>query len=427
MTQIELAKKGIITEEVKKIAQDEEIEVEDLCRLVAKCKVVILKNKKRKNIERIVGIGKSLTTKVNANIGTSTECIGIDNELEKLNIAVKFGADTIMDLSTAGDLDEIRRTILKNCILPLGTVPIYQAMVEELRESGDGRNLKIERILEVIRKQAEDGVDFMTIHAGVTKEVANRLSFEKRILDIVSRGGAFLLNWMKYQNKENPFYESFSEILDIAKEYDIVLSLGDGLRPGSIYDATDKAQIQELIVLGELTQKALEKNVSVMIEGPGHMPLSQIKANVDLEKELCREVPFYCLGPLVTDIAPGYDHITAAIGGALAAYHGVDFLCYVTPSEHLSLPGVEDVKEGVIALKIAAHAADISKNIPKAVKWDIEISKARKKLNWEEQLSLAIDPEKAKRYREKMPLKDNRVCTMCGDFCAIKMVKEGKN
>ncbi|MDI6786084.1 MAG: phosphomethylpyrimidine synthase ThiC [bacterium] len=425
MTQIEKVKKGIISEEIKQVALAEDVEIVALCKLVAESKVVIPYNSKRKKkIKNLCGIGKNLRTKVNANIGTSSDCIRINNEIKKIEIATRYGADAIMDLSTGGDLDEIRKRIIDNCTLPLGTVPIYQAMVEEFKESGDVQNLDIKRILKVIRKQADDGVDFMTIHAGVTKETIRSLEIQKRILDVVSRGGAFLLSWIRYHQKENPFYQDFDEILDIAEEYDITLSLGDGLRPGCLYDATDQAQIKELIVLGELAQRALERNISVMIEGPGHMPMNQIKANVILEKELCREVPFYCLGPLVTDIAPGYDHITAAIGGAIAASSGADFLCYVTPSEHLSIPDIEDVKEGVIALKIAAHAADISKNIGKALDKDIAMSKARKELNWETQINLAIDPQKARKYRDKLSVKDEKTCSMCGEFCAINMVKE---
>lgn len=425
MNQIEKARKGIISEEVRQIALAEEVEIVDLCKLVAESKVVIPCNKKRKKrIEKLCGIGKTLRTKVNANIGTSSDCIGINNEIKKIEIATKYGADAIMDLSTGGDLDDIRKTIIDNCSLPLGTVPIYQAMIEELKKSGDARNLDIDRILKVIEKQANDGVDFMTIHAGVTMDAIRNLEIQKRILDVVSRGGAFLLSWIRYHQRENPFYQAFEEILDIAEEYDITLSLGDGLRPGCVHDATDQAQIKELIVLGELTERALERNVSVMIEGPGHMPINQIEANVILEKQLCKEVPFYCLGPLVTDIAPGYDHITAAIGGAIAASSGADFLCYVTPSEHLAIPDLEDVKEGVIALKIAAHAADISKNAGKALERDIAMSKARKKLDWETQINLAIDPLKAKEYRDKLPVKNEETCSMCGEFCAIKMVRE---
>ncbi|MBU2599842.1 phosphomethylpyrimidine synthase ThiC [bacterium] len=424
MTQIENAKKGIITEEVKQLSQIEELREEEISKLVAEGKIVIPCNKKRKKkIERLSGIGKGLRTKVNVNIGTSPECLRIDKEVEKVKVAVKYGADAIMDLSIGGDLDKMREEVINNSSLPLGTVPIYQAMIEEIKESGDARNLKINKILKVIERQAKDGVDFITIHAGVTKEALKRLETQKRILGVVSRGGSFLLSWIKYNQRENPIYQGFDEILAIAKEYDLVLSLGDGLRPGCVYDATDQAQIQELIILGELTKRTLEQGVSVMIEGPGHMPMNQIKANVILEKELCLSVPFYCLGPLVTDIAPGYDHITAAIGGAIAAFSGADFLCYVTPSEHLGLPGIEEVKEGIIALRIAAHAADLSKGIKKALDWDIAISKARKNLDWKSQISLAIDPIKANRDRERLSRGDSLTCSMCGEFCAIKMAE----
>lgn len=419
MTQIEEAREGKITFEVGACARDEELLAAQVCQGVAKGEIVILKNRGR-DLSKICGVGKGLKVKVNANIGTSADSSDISTELKKAKIAQKVGADCLMDLSTGGDIDKIRRTIISETNLPLGTVPIYQAAIE----AGDINRMKIEAILKVIQKQAEDGVDFMTIHAGLTTEGLTRLKNQGRKMDIVSRGGAMLACWMKRNNKENPFYEHFDEVLDIVKEYDVTLSLGDGLRPGAIEDATDRAQIQELIILGELAQRAQDKGVQVMIEGPGHVPIHQIKTNVLLEKSLCRNAPFYVLGPLVTDSAPGYDHITAAIGGAIAGASGADFLCYVTPAEHLRLPSVEDVREGVIVTKIAAHAADIAKGISSAKELDSKMSQARRNLDWEAQINLSLDPEKARKYRSQSQPSDEEVCTMCGPYCAVKLSRE---
>ncbi|PIU86529.1 MAG: phosphomethylpyrimidine synthase, partial [Deltaproteobacteria bacterium CG06_land_8_20_14_3_00_44_19] len=371
-------------------------------------------------------IGKGLRTKINANIGTSNDHIDVSEELEKMRVAIKAGADTIMDLSTGGEVDEIRKEIIRESSVPIGTVPIYQAAVETVQKKKESIvHMTVEDIFKVIEKHAEDGIDFITVHCGVTRESVGRLKREGRLMDIVSRGGAFLVEWMAYNNKENPLFEHFDRLLDIARAYDVTLSLGDGLRPGCLADATDRGQVQELVILGELTERAWAVDVQVMIEGPGHVPINQIEANVLLEKRLCHGAPFYVLGPLVTDLAPGYDHITSAIGGAIAASAGADFLCYVTPSEHLGLPSVDDVREGVVASKIAAHAADIAKGIKGAIEEDNRMAMSRKKLDWESQINLALDPEKARRIRNSRKPEDSDVCTMCGEFCAIKIASRG--
>jgi phosphomethylpyrimidine synthase len=342
----------------------------------------------------------------------------------KLSAVEDAKADAVMDLSTGGDIQGVRKAILEASKLPVGTVPIYQAAVETASALGGIIHLTPDMLFSAVEKQAKEGVDFMTIHCGITLESLGRLRSQGRTTDIVSRGGAFLVSWMLYHQKENPFYEDFDRLLSIAREYDITLSLGDGLRPGSLADATDRAQIQELVVLGELTQRAWGADVQVMIEGPGHVPLDQVEANVIIQKQLCNGAPFYVLGPLVTDIAAGYDHISCAIGGAVAGMAGADFICYVTPSEHLRLPSVEDVREGVIASRIAAHAADIAKGNKKAREWDLEMSRARKALDWNKQISLSIDPLKARAYRESSKPASDEVCTMCGDLCAIKIVRD---
>ena len=423
MTQIEAAKKGIVTPEIKKVAEKEDIPVDILLEKVAEGRVVIPFNKRHKGCEPC-GIGEGLTVKINANIGASSDRAILEEELEKLRAAIKAGADTVMDLSTGGNLDEFRRAILRESNVPVGTVPIYQAAIEVAEKKGGIIYLTVDEIFEVIERQAEDGVDFMTVHCGLTLKGLELLKDQGRITDIVSRGGSFLTTWMLYHEKENPLYEHYDRLLEIAKKYDVTLSLGDGLRPGSILDATDRAQIHELIILGDLVRRAREYGVQAMVEGPGHVPLNQVEVNIKLQKSLCEGAPFYVLGPLVTDIAAGYDHIAAAIGGAIAGASGADFLCYVTPSEHLCLPGVEDVKEGVIAAKIAAHAADIARGNKRAIERDKKISLARKNLDWETQIRLSVDPEKAKMYREKFPPSEEEVCTMCGKYCAIKQVKE---
>ncbi|OEU84715.1 MAG: phosphomethylpyrimidine synthase [Desulfobacterales bacterium S5133MH4] len=423
MTQLDLARTGVITQAMHQVAQAEGIDAEIIRASVAEGTVVIPLNKKNTDITP-VGIGKGLTIKVNANIGTSGDQIGLNEELEKLKAAVDAKTHTIMDLSTGGNITEIRQAIIRKSTVPVGTVPIYQAVVETVKMHGGIIHLTPDLMFKAVEEQAHDGVDFMTIHAGVTLCALERLRTQGRVTDIVSRGGAFLATWMLYHKRENPFFEDFDTLLSIAKEYDITLSLGDGLRPGSLSDATDRAQIHELLNLGELAQKAWKAGVQVMIEGPGHIPLDQVEAQVVLEKNLCKGAPFYVLGPLVTDIAAGYDHIACAIGGAVAGMAGADFLCYVTPAEHLKLPSVEDVKEGVIATMIAAHAADIARGHKGAIQRNLEMSQARKDLDWNKQISLSIDPAKARAYRSSSTPSSDDVCTMCGKFCAIKMVRD---
>ncbi len=424
MTQLEAARKGIITPEMEEVAKREGLSPEEVRERVAKGTVIIPRNRNRKNIQRIEGIGEGLRTKVNANIGTSSDYVNYQEELEKLKAAVEAGADAVMDLSTGGDLDYMRRRVLEECPVMVGTVPIYQAAIECRTSGRPVISMEKEHLFDVIRKHAEDGVDFVTVHCGVTIQAIERMEREGRVLGVVSRGGAIITAWMKANRKQNPLYEYYDELLDIAKEYDMVLSLGDGLRPGCIADATDRAQIEELITIGELVQRAWEKGVQVMVEGPGHVPLHQIAANMVLQKRICHGAPFYVLGPVVTDVAPGYDHLVSAIGGAIAAANGADFLCYVTPSEHLRLPTVEDVREGVIAARIAAHAADIAKGVKGAAQWDLEMSKARWNLDWERQMELALDPVKARAMRgSRPPKKEEDVCTMCGEYCAIKMIR----
>jgi phosphomethylpyrimidine synthase len=408
---------------MKGVAETEKIDAELLRVRVAAGTVVIPLNNKHSHIQP-VGIGEGLSIKVNANIGTSGDDADLEEELLKLQAAVDSQADTIMDLSTGGDIVKVRQAIMQRSPVPVGTVPIYQAAVEAVRAQGGIIHMTPDLMFEAVEEHARDGVDFMTIHAGVTVDALERLRRQGRTTDIVSRGGAFLATWMLYHKEENPFYDGFDRLLSIAGEYDITLSLGDGLRPGSLADATDRAQIHELMTLGELAQRAQDAGVQVMIEGPGHVPLNQVEAQVVLQKQLCKGAPFYVLGPLVTDIAAGYDHIACAIGGAVAGMAGADFLCYVTPSEHLKLPSVEDVREGVIAARIAAHAADIARGHKGAINRNVEMSKARKELNWERQISLAIDPVKAQTYRSDSKPSSNDVCTMCGEFCAIKIVRD---
>lgn len=423
MTQLMQAKKGNLTPEMRRVCKQERIKEEDLLEGMVRGEIVIPKNKNRSNI-LIKAIGKGLRTKVNTNIGTSPDLVNLEYEIAKLEVARKAGTDTVMDLSTGGELDRIRRSILQKATVPLGTVPIYQAAVETINEKSTIVEMDEEKIFNVIQRQAQDGVDFMTVHCGVTQNTLERLRKEGRVSDIVSRGGAFLTCWMIANEKENPLYTQFDRLIEIARKYDITLSLGDGLRPGCLADSTDRAQIQELIILGELAKQAVESGVQVMIEGPGHIPFKEIEVNIILEKKLCHNAPFYVLGPVVTDIAPGYDHITSSIGGAYAASVGADFLCYVTPGEHLRLPTLEDVKRGVITTRIAAHIGDLSKGIRGAFEWDLEMAKNREKRNWKRQIELSIDPELAYKMREEAKPKLEDVCSMCGEFCAIKMVEK---
>ncbi|MCD6479665.1 phosphomethylpyrimidine synthase ThiC [Candidatus Bathyarchaeota archaeon] len=418
---MELARRGVISEEMRYIAEREDVSAESIRRKVAEGRIVIPKNVNREFPP--IGIGEGLRVKVNANIGTSRDLCDVNLELRKAEAAIEAGADTIMDLSTGGDLDEIRRRILREVKVPLGTVPIYQAAIEAQSRHGAIVEMTEDDIFNVIERHAKDGVDFMTVHCGVTRESVERIIRQRRLLGIVSRGGTFLTAWIIHNQEENPLYANYDYLLEIAREYDVTLSLGDGLRPGCIHDATDKPQIQELLIIGELVKRAREAGVQAMVEGPGHIPLDQIEMNVKLEKSICDGAPFYVLGPLVTDVAPGYDHIVGAIGGALAAMAGADFLCYVTPSEHLALPSVEDVREGVIAARIAAHAADLVRRREIEAQWDYEISKARADLDWERQFKYAIDPLKARMIRESRSPRQQEVCTMCGEFCAIKLLK----
>jgi phosphomethylpyrimidine synthase len=425
MTQIEQARKGNLTPSLKKVADEEGFAPEKLLDLVAQGKVVIPHNPNHNSIHP-VGIGQKLSTKVNVNIGTSVDFPKEENELKKVEISLKYGTDTLMDLSTGGDITKIRRMILKKALIPLGTVPVYQAAIKAIGKRGSIVNMTEDDLFSSIEAQAKEGVDFMTLHAGLTLKGIERLKKQGRVADIVSRGGAFHLAWMLHNQKENPLYAQFDRLLEIAHKHDITLSLGDGLRPGSILDATDRPQVEELLTLGELVTRAWEQNVQVMVEGPGHIPLDQVEMNIKLQKRVCHEAPFYVLGPLVTDIAPGYDHIVSAIGGAIAAAAGADFLCYVTPSEHLGLPSVEDVRDGLIASKIAAHAADIVKGVKGALDRDLKISEARKKLDWGEQRKLALDPHKFQDIRKKRKSKST-ACSMCGEFCALQIVSEFLN
>lgn len=423
MTQLESARKGRITPEMDAVARDEGIDRDLLLRYVADGAVVIPRNVNR-SMDSPRGVGKGLRTKVNANIGTSSDYPDLDDELKKLDAALSAGADAVMDLSTGGDLESIRKSILARCPVPLGTVPIYEVAVRVACERGSIVRMTAEDLLETIRRQAEQGVDFMTVHCGVTRESIDRLRDQGRVTGVVSRGGAFLVKWIIANDSENPLYERYDDLLEIARKHDVTLSLGDGLRPGCLADATDRAQIQELIVLGELVRRAREAGVQVMVEGPGHVPIDQIAANIQLQKRLCDSAPFYVLGPLVTDVAPGYDHITSAIGGAIAASSGADFICYVTPTEHLGLPTPEDVREGVIAARIAGHAADIAKGVRGAADWDLAMARARKKRDWDRQIELAIDPVKARAVRQQRSGSSDDVCSMCGDLCAMKVAEE---
>ena len=415
-TQMDAAKKGIITNEMKIVAKKEGKSVEEIRSLIEKGRVIIPANKNHKSLDP-EGIGEGLRTKINVNLGISKDCCDFEMELEKAKKAVNLKAEAIMDLSSYGKTEEFRQKLLETSSAMIGTVPIYDAVGFYDK---DLKDITPKEFLDVVIKHAKDGVDFMTIHAGINRETAKRFKQNKRLTNIVSRGGSLMFAWMELTGNENPFYQYYDELLDIFAQYDVTISLGDALRSGSINDSTDASQVMELIVLGELTKRAWEKNVQVMIEGPGHMAINEIAANVILEKRLCHGAPFYVLGPIVTDIAPGYDHITSAIGGAIAAANGADFLCYVTPAEHLRLPDIDDMKEGIIASKIAAHAADIAKGIKGAREWDNQMSEARQKLDWEGMFHLAIDSEKARKYRESSIPEDKDTCTMCGKMCAMK-------
>ncbi|SHK24888.1 hydroxymethylpyrimidine synthase [Hathewaya proteolytica DSM 3090] len=419
-TQMDAAKKGIITEEMKKVAEYENMDCKELLELMAKGQIVIPANKNHKCLKPY-GIGNKLKTKINVNLGTSRDCLDLDVEMKKVMTAVEMGAEAIMDLSSYGDTQVFRRKLTSECPAVLGTVPIYDAVVYYNKAL---KKITSEEWIDIVRMHAEDGVDFMTIHCGINKNTAERFKKSKRHTNIVSRGGSIIFAWMELTGNENPFYEHFDEILEICQQYDVTLSLGDACRPGSIADAGDISQIEELVSLGELTMRAWEKNVQIIIEGPGHMPLNQIRANMEIQQSICKGAPFYVLGPIVTDVAPGYDHITSAIGGAIAATYGASFLCYVTPAEHLRLPTVEDVREGIIASKIAAHAADIAKGVKGAADWDYEMSEARRNLDWEGQFNLAMDGDKARRYRAESTPEREDTCTMCGKMCAVRNINK---
>jgi phosphomethylpyrimidine synthase len=425
-TQMDAAKKGITTKEMEIVAKKENMDIEILKSLIANGQIVIPANKNHTSLNP-EAVGKKLRTKINVNLGISKDCYDIDEEMKKVQLALDMNAEAIMDLSSFGKTEEFRKKLISNSSAMIGTVPIYDAVGFYDKELKD---ITAKEFLDVVRKHAEDGVDFVTIHAGINKETAAVFKRNKRLTNIVSRGGSLMYAWMELNNKENPFFEYFDDLLEICKEYDLTLSLGDACRPGSIKDASDACQIKELMILGELTLRAWDQNVQVIIEGPGHMSLDEIQANMILEKKLCHGAPFYVLGPIVTDIAPGYDHITSAIGGALASSFGADFLCYVTPAEHLRLPNLDDVKEGIIATKIAAHSGDIAKKIPGAIDWDNKMSKARQELDWDKMFDLCIDTEKAKRYRKESTPEHNDSCTMCGKMCSMRnmnKIMQGKD
>ena len=421
MTQISEAKKGHLSDQIKKVAKDERIDVGIIGRRVASGKIVIPFNPIHSPCS--LGIGKGLRVKVNANIGTSREHCSISEEIEKAETAVKAGAHAVMDLSTGKDLDKTRKTLLKTVKTPFGTVPIYQAGIEALEKHGAIVDMTEDEMFNMFEHQAKQGVDFAVTHVGITKESVERLRRQKRLIPMVSRGGAFHMAWILHNKEENPLYKNFDYLLELAKKYDVTLSLGDGLRSGALYDSNDRAKFQELLIIGELVERAREKGVQTMVEGPGHMPLNDITANIQVMKTVTREAPYFVLGPLVTDIAPGYDHFVGGIGGAIAGFAGADFLCYVTPAEHLGLPNKEDVHQGVIASVIAAHAADLARGIDRDI--DQDFSLARENLDWDKMLKICLDPKKAKEYRKnRQPVEETRTCTMCGKLCAIDIVKK---
>ncbi len=421
-TQMDAARKGIVTPQIETVAKKEQMPVEELMKLVAEGKAAICANKLHTSLDP-EGIGSMLRTKINVNLGVSRDCKDYNIEMEKVMSAVKLGAEAIMDLSSHGDTQPFRRKLTRECPAMIGTVPIYDSVIHYQR---DLATLTAKDFIDVVRLHAMDGVDFVTLHCGITKKTIEQIRKHKRKMNIVSRGGSLVFAWMSMTGEENPFYEYYDEILDICEEYDVTISLGDACRPGCLADATDVCQIEELVRLGELTKRAWEHNVQVMVEGPGHVPLNQVAANMEVQKSICMGAPFYVLGPLVTDIAPGYDHITGAIGGAVAAMHGAAFLCYVTPAEHLALPNVDDVKQGIIASKIAAHAADIAKGIRGAREIDDRMAEARRNLDWEAQFACALDADTAKAIREDRSPEDDHsdTCSMCGKFCAVRSMNK---
>lgn len=417
-TQMDAARKGILTSQMAQVLANESISKSDLMERLALGQIAVPANKNHHCL-RAAGVGRGLSTKINVNLGVSRDVCSFDAEMNKAKLALKYKADAVMDLSVSGDTRGFRKRLVREMPVMIGTVPIYDTLT---RTGKPTEAITLDDWFETVRIHAEDGIDFITIHAGLTRKCVTSLRANPRLCGIVSRGGAILFEWMEKTGNENPFYAHFDRLLEICEAKDVCISLGDGLRPGAIKDSTDAPQIEELITLGELTKLAWESNVQVMIEGPGHVPLNEVEMNMKLQKKLCHNAPFYVLGPLVTDIAPGYDHITSAIGGAVAAMHGADFLCYVTPAEHLRLPSAEDVKEGIMASKIAAHAGDLAKGLKGADGVDHKMSQARGALDWDKQFESAIDPEKARAYRESSQPSKADVCTMCGDFCAVKRV-----
>ena len=423
LTQLEQAQRGVITDEMRKAADYDKVAPEFIRDGIASGEIVLPANINHRHLTPMA-VGQGLSTKVNANIGTSEAYPDLAPEIQKLHAALSAGAHSVMDLSTGGDIDSTRKALLAECPVMVGSVPLYQALVSAAQRGHSMVDMTADDMFNAIESHCADGVDFITVHCGVTRQVIDLLRQRGRVMDIVSRGGSFMTAWMIRHNQENPLFENFDRLLAIAKKYDVTLSLGDGLRPGCGADASDAPQIEELVILGGLVLRARAAGVQAMVEGPGHVPLDQIAANMKLEKTLCHNAPFYVLGPLVTDVAPGYDHITSAIGGAIAASSGADFLCYVTPAEHLGLPSLQDVHDGVIASRIAAHAADIVKGVPGAKEWDLAMAKARKDLDWNKQIELSIDPTKAKAVRKEKNADDQECCTMCGQFCAYKVVSE---
>ncbi len=422
MTQLEHARDGKVTAEMKAVAANEKIGETVLATAVAAGLAVIPANHRHKNL-RPIGIGRGLKTKVNANIGTSGDFSSLDDERRKMQAVLDCGCDAVMDLSTGGDVTAIRRALLEQASIPFGNVPVYEMMVDAPRRGTPFISLDPARMFAYVRRQAEDGVDFMTVHAGLTLKAIDKLQKKPRLAGIVSRGGSMLTAWMLHNHRENPFFERFDELLGIAREFDVTLSLGDGLRPGALADGSDWAQLEELLTLGELVQRSRRAGVQVMVEGPGHLPLQQVEMNIHLQKEVCAGAPFYVLGPVVTDVAPGYDHVTAAIGSAIAGSAGADFLCYVTPSEHLGLPDVQDVREGIMASRIAAHVADIAKGLPGALDWDRRMAEARRRLDWAAQETLCLDPLKFRQVRERR-MTHTDACSMCGEFCVYKVLEK---
>ncbi len=421
-TQMDAARKGIVTPQMEQVAKKEKRTEEDIRELVAGGQAVIPANRRHTCLEP-EGIGSMLRTKINVNLGVSRDCKDYNIEMEKVMSAVKLGAESIMDLSSHGNTRPFRQKLTRECPAMIGTVPVYDSVIHYQRDLAD---LKAKDFVDVVRLHGEDGVDFVTLHCGITRKTIEQIRKHKRKMNLVSRGGSLVFAWMSMTGEENPFYEYYDEILEICREYDMTVSLGDACRPGCLADATDVCQMEELVRLGELTKRAWEQDVQVMVEGPGHVPLNQVAANMEVQKSICMGAPFYVLGPLVTDIAPGYDHITAAIGGAVAAMSGAAFLCYVTPAEHLALPNVEDVKQGIIASKIAAHAADVAKGIPGARDADDRMAEARRNLDWDAQFACALDPDRAKTVREeRLPEEDHSdTCSMCGKFCAVRSMNK---